>query len=226
MDTHKDWLVKLENVSRMFKRGVEAVHALSDINLIIRRGDFLAVMGASGSGKSTLLNLIGILDRPTSGRIFFGKTSIERMTDQEISALRLHTIGFVFQSFHLISYLSAAENVAMPFCYSSIRQREAERRVDQALEKVGLMNRKRHKATELSGGEQQRIALARALVMQPELLLADEPTGNLDTASGQTILKIFQELNAGGHTIVLVTHDVSIASAAHNIRHLLDGKWK
>ena len=215
-------MIKLEQVSKSYRKDSVEVRALHDVSLKIDPGEFVAVIGPSGSGKSTLMNVIGLLDRPDSGSYHLDDGEVASLTSDELAQIRNEKIGFVFQTFHLLPRTTALENVELPLIYSS--RGDISGLGAQALEKVGLEDRAKHLPSELSGGEQQRVAIARALVNDPELILADEPTGNLDTRSGLEILAIFQELNRAGKTVVLVTHDAAVAEMAHRIVEIVDGR--
>jgi putative ABC transport system ATP-binding protein len=218
-------LLELTQITRIYKNGQIRIEALKDINLKIEEGDFISIMGPSGSGKSTLLNIIGCLDRPTSGTYVIAGTRIEKMNDSRMADIRNQLIGFVFQSFHLLPDLDAQANVELPLIYRGMGGRERQRRAIKALESVGLGERVHHLPSQLSGGEQQRVAIARAIVGQPRVLLADEPTGALDSKTGENIMAIFQKLNRElGITIVQVTHEENIARYGQRIFHLLDGE--
>lgn len=216
----------LENVSKDYfkKDGSLMVSALRDVSLDIPKGQYMGIMGASGSGKSTLMNILGCLDRPTRGRYLLNGTAIEAMEDDGLSRVRGQEIGFVFQAFNLISELSILENVEVPMFYQGIRPRERTVRAREALEKVGLGDRCEHKPSELSGGQQQRTAIARALVGNPSILMADEPTGNLDSVTGRSILEIFDQLHASGLTLIIVTHDQHTADRCDRLITLHDGR--
>lgn len=217
-------LLELQGITRQYKMGKIRVNALAGINLIVEEGDFISIMGPSGSGKSTLLNIIGCLDLPTSGTYRLAGRQVERLSDGRLADIRNRLIGFVFQSFHLLPDLDAQANVELPLIYRGIGSRERSRRAVSALEAVGLAERRRHRPAELSGGEQQRVAIARALTGEPALILADEPTGSLDSRSGRNIMGIFQRLNREqGLTIVQVTHEETIARHGRRVVHLLDG---
>lgn len=213
----------IENVSKSYKLGKIDVPVLNDINLTINEGEFAAIMGPSGSGKSTLMNLIGCLDRPTSGKILVTGMDISKLSDIELARIRGKKIGFVFQTFNLISRLSAQKNVEMPMVYQDIPGKIREKRAKMLLEMLGLGERARHKPPELSGGQRQRVAIARALANEPEILLADEPTGNLDSKTGQEIMQIFDKLHCDGRTILMVTHDAQLARNCDRIIRLKDG---
>jgi putative ABC transport system ATP-binding protein len=216
-------LIRLEQVARTYGTGALAVHALKPLDLALDRGERLAVTGPSGSGKSTLLHVLGCLDRPTTGRYLLEGRDVSRLRDRELAALRNRFIGFVFQRFHLLKEESAERNVSLPLLYAGIGRRERRRRAREALEKVGLLPRAHHVPGRLSGGEQQRVALARAIVKEPRLLLADEPTGNLDSASGAAVLALVDALGAAGTAVVLITHDETLASRAPRRLALHDG---
>jgi putative ABC transport system ATP-binding protein len=217
-------VIRLEGVSRTYLLGHEPVHALVDITEHIQPGEHVAIMGPSGSGKSTLLNVVGCLDRPDSGTYWLDGREVGQLSDDDLTNVRRHTIGFVFQSFHLVPRLTAAENVELPMVFAGLSRPERRKRVAAALAEVGLQDRAEHRPNELSGGERQRVALARATVMGPRLLLADEPTGNLDTASGKQILDLLDRMNDEGITLVVVTHDPNVARRADRIIVLVDGR--
>lgn len=218
-------LLELSNICRTYKNGQIHIEALKDINLSIEEGDFISIMGPSGSGKSTLLNIIGCLDRPTSGTYTIAGNRVEKMSDNRLADIRNQLIGFVFQSFHLLPDLDARANVELPLIYRGMGGRERSRRAIQALESVGLGERVHHLPSQLSGGEQQRVAIARAIAGEPRVLLADEPTGALDSKTGENIMAIFEKLNREmGITIVQVTHEENIARYGHRIFRLRDGK--
>jgi putative ABC transport system ATP-binding protein len=219
-----DPIIQLDRVSRTYDMGRVAVHALRDVTIAVGRGEFVAIVGPSGSGKSTVMNIIGCLDRPTAGSYRLAGTPIAGLDDDGLARLRSRTIGFVFQSYNLLPRTSALDNVATPLLYQGVSRRERVARATSALERLGLGDRLDHEPSELSGGQQQRVAVARALVTNPALLLADEPTGNLDSHSGEEVLGVLRELNAAGRTIVLITHDQSVAAAATRQVHLHDGQ--
>lgn len=217
-------IIKLENIHRQYKTGQLKVTALQSISLSIAEKDFVSIMGPSGSGKSTLLNIVGCLDRPTSGSYELAGRKVEKLSDAQLAEIRNRFIGFVFQSFHLLADLDARSNVELPLIYRGVPSKQRRIRAERALEAVGLAERSRHMPSQLSGGEQQRVAIARALVGEPAVILADEPTGALDSKTGKTIMKIFQELNRKrGLTIVQVTHEYNIACHSNKVIHLLDG---
>ncbi len=216
-------MIELRHLSRTFHVGGRPVHALRDVDLKLASGDYVAIMGPSGSGKSTLLNLLGCLDRPTSGRFFLDGQDVSALNEAALTQVRRHKIGFVFQSFHLVSRLTAAGNVELPMIFAGIERSERRERVARSLEAVGLVERSEHRPEQLSGGERQRVAMARAVVMDPAIVLADEPTGNLDTTSGNEVIAILEQMNARGLTLVLVTHDPEIAARARRCSRMLDG---
>jgi putative ABC transport system ATP-binding protein len=217
-------MLNMESIHKVYDTGKVQVHALTDICFQVEEGEFVAIIGPSGSGKSTLMNLIGCLDTPTSGVYHLDDRDVSKMSDSQLAVIRNFKIGFVFQSFHLLPKLSAQENVELPLVYRGLGREERRRRAFTALAQVGLEDRVRHKPVELSGGQQQRVAIARALAGDPPLLLADEPTGNLDSASGREVLKLLQELNDKGRTIVLITHDQHVADRAGRIVRIEDGR--
>jgi putative ABC transport system ATP-binding protein len=216
-------LISLQDIRKTYVLGDQTVHALKKIDLDIHQGEYVALMGPSGSGKSTLMNIIGCLDTPSAGKYWLNQKEVSMMTDIELSKVRNDEIGFVFQTFNLLNRLSSLENVALPLVYAGISQKERLERARETLNKVGLGNRLDHKPNELSGGQRQRVAVARALINNPSLLLADEPTGNLDTQTSHEIMGLFEEIHAGGNTIVLVTHEEDIAKHAKKIVRLRDG---
>lgn len=216
-------MIRVANLSKCYWLGTVEVPALSDVSFAIAEGEFVAIMGPSGSGKSTLMNIIGCLDRPTAGSYFLNNVEVSQMSDDELARVRNRLVGFVFQSFNLLPKFDALANVEMPLIYAGVGRRQRRQRALAMLDMVGLGHRIHHRPSELSGGQQQRVAIARALVNQPKLLLADEPTGNLDTRSGEEIMTIFQRLNAEGITVIMVTHDADVASHAKRILHFRDG---
>lgn len=216
--------IQISNLRKTYQMGAQTVHALAGVDLTVEVGAFYAVMGPSGSGKSTLLYLLGGLDRPTSGQIRVGGQAVETMDENALAVYRRRTVGFIFQSFNLIPSLSALENVAFPLRFARVPRLQRQVRAYELLQRVGLADRIYHRPTELSGGQQQRVAIARALVNNPQLILADEPTGNLDTASGGSVMQLLSELHQDGRTILVVTHDPRMAAFATHIVHLLDGR--
>ena len=216
-------MIELRGISRMYGVGGRPVHALREVDLSIGSGEYVSVMGPSGSGKSTLLNILGCLDRPTAGSYTLDGQEVARLDEGELSKVRRHKIGFVFQAFHLVPRLTAAENVELPLMFAGVDRAERAMRVASALRSVGLSERAQHRPDQLSGGERQRVASARAVVMGPSILLADEPTGNLDSASGAEVVSLLEGLNAGGLTLVVVTHDPAIGRRAHRRVRLVDG---
>jgi putative ABC transport system ATP-binding protein len=217
-------LLRLESVSKTYGRGDAAVRALQDVSFSVDEGDFTAVIGPSGSGKSTLMHIIGCLDVPTSGGYMFAGEDVSRMTEYELAGVRNRRIGFVFQQFHLLPTMSAWRNVELPLLYRSAQDRKAA--ALRALDQVGLADRVNHKPTELSGGQQQRVAIARALVTNPDLILADEPTGNLDSNSSKEVLSILRSLNESGRTVVLITHDPNVAAIPRRVLTMSDGRLR
>lgn len=220
----KPVIVRLENISKIYGFGETEVRALVDVNLIVEQGEYCSIMGASGSGKSTAMNMIGCLDRPTSGHYYLDNLDVAQLDDADLAHIRNLKIGFVFQQFHLLPQLSALENVMLPMVYAGIKPAERRDRATAALKRVGLENRLHNKPNQLSGGQQQRVAIARAIVNQPVLLLADEPTGALDSRTTQEVLQIFGELNASGITIIMVTHEPEVAKQTHPIVWFRDGQ--
>ena len=217
-------MIRLEKLSREFQVGNQVVHALDEVDLEIKDNEYVSIMGVSGSGKSTLLNILGLLDTPTSGDYILSGINTSKMDDDEMAGIRSTKIGFIFQSFHLIPRLTAFENVEMPMILSGINPTERKMKVSSALEKVGLTDRSDHKPEQLSGGQRQRVALARSIVMEPDVLLADEPTGNLDSTSGREVLKLIEELNSSGLTLIVVTHDREMGERSNRLIRLKDGK--
>lgn len=216
-------VIEIEGVTRLYKMGEETVHALRGVALQIRRNEYLAIMGPSGSGKSTLMNLLGCLDTPTSGRYEFNGKSVATMGDDELAGIRNREIGFVFQTFNLLPRSDALHNVELPLIYAGVPPPERKERAVRALENVGLGHRLHHRPSELSGGQCQRVAIARALVNHPSIILADEPTGNLDSRTGEEIMALFEQLYAQGNTLIVVTHEEAIARHARRIVRLHDG---
>jgi putative ABC transport system ATP-binding protein len=216
-------LIDIRNITKEYQMGQEKVHALSGVTLGVARGEYVAIMGPSGSGKSTLMNLIGCLDTPTSGSYVLNGREVARMSDDELAAIRNQEIGFVFQTFNLLPRTTAIHQVELPLVYSGLGRRDRRERAIKALEAVGLGDRMSHQPSEMSGGQRQRVAVARALINDPSILLADEPTGNLDSQTGNEIMGLFEDLNRRGNTIVLVTHEEDIAAHARRIVRLRDG---
>ena len=217
-------MIRLEGISRTYEMGEHELHALRDVSITIENGEHIAIMGPSGSGKSTLLNILGCLDRPTAGHYAFDERTVAELDEDELAELRLYQIGFVFQSFHLIPRLDALANISLPMLFAGISAAERTRRSMDALHSVGLADWQNHRPSEMSGGQKQRIAIARAIVMRPGVLLADEPTGNLDSASGKQILELLCNLNQQGITLITVTHDPNVARLAHRVIVLADGE--
>ena len=217
-------VVKVSNLSKTYGAGDTAVHALKKVNIEIEQGDFVAIMGASGSGKSTLMNILGCLDAPTEGNYWIRNLDVADLDEEQLAVVRSQLIGFVFQSFNLIPRTSALRNVELPMAYQGINRTERKRRASEALAAVGLADRMEHQPHELSGGQQQRVAIARALVTEPAMVLADEPTGALDTASTREILELLHELNRKGTTVVVITHEEEVAQAARRVIRLRDGE--
>lgn len=217
-------MIELYNVYKIYRMGSNEVYALNDVNLKINAHEFVAIVGPSGSGKSTLMNILGCLDTPTSGTYILDGHDVSKLNDNQLADIRSNKIGFIFQSFNLIAQLTAIENVELPMIYKGIPAKERHRRAREALKMVGLESRLHHRPRELSGGQQQRVAIARALVTQPPIILADEPTGNLDSRSGAEVMQILKDLHQAGNTIVLITHDNSIAAQAKRIVRIRDGQ--
>jgi putative ABC transport system ATP-binding protein len=217
-------IIETRNLWKTYVMGSEEIHALRGVSIIIDRGEYVAIMGPSGSGKSTLMNLIGCLDTPSQGSYLLNGKQVSEMNDNELARIRNEEIGFVFQTFNLLPRASALHNVELPLIYAGVPSKDRQERAKDALKKVELEERMMHKPNELSGGQRQRVAIARALVNNPSILLADEPTGNLDSKTGVEIMALFDKLHAGGNTIVLVTHEADIAAHAHRVIHIRDGQ--
>ena len=216
--------MEVKDICKVYNPGENEVRALDHVSLSIEKGEFVAIIGQSGSGKSTLMNMLGCLDVPTSGKYYLNGQDVSTLTDDEQSDIRNREIGFIFQGFNLISNLTAQENVELPLIYRGVPKKERERLAVEALKIVGLAHRMDHKPNEMSGGQQQRVAIARAIAAKPPVILADEPTGNLDSASSREILQILKELYKGGRTVILITHDNGIAAQAKRVIRILDGK--
>ena len=217
-------MIQLKNLSREFQVGNQVVHALDNIDLEIAEKDYVSIMGVSGCGKTTLLYILGLLDTPSSGDYILSGINTSQMNDDEMAKIRSTKIGFIFQSFHLIPRLTAAENIEIPMILAGMSKQVRSEKVKKALSRVNLTDRSDHRPEQLSGGQRQRVAIARSIVMEPKVLLADEPTGNLDSSSGKEIVKLIEELNAGGLTLVVVTHDKEIGKRSNRVVRLLDGK--
>lgn len=216
-------MIELSNIYRQFQVGEQTVHALNGVNLSVQAGEYLSVMGPSGSGKSTLLNIVALLDKPTAGRYVLNGYDVIQQSDDELARIRRENIGFVFQFFHLIPRLTAAENIEMPMILAGIPKKLRKQKVQQALADVSLLDRAEHKPNQLSGGQLQRIAIARAMIMQPGILLADEPTGNLDSKAGLEIISLLEKLNSDGVTLMIITHDQTIGARASRRIRIVDG---
>ncbi len=219
-------LVKIRNLSHQYILGAAPIEVLNSIDLDVNRGEFVAIMGSSGSGKSTLLHILGCLIRPLAGTYLLGGIDIPTITSREVAQIRARQIGFVFQMFHLLPAMTVSQNVSLPFLYNGIPPEQAREYVKTAIEQTGLSERSNHKPSELSGGEMQRVAIARALAVQPEIILADEPTGNLDSRTSREILALFQQLHRAGSTIVMVSHDENVAANAQRVLVLQDGRFQ
>ncbi len=217
-------LIEIKDVYKIYNPGENEVRALDGVNLTINTGEFVAIIGQSGSGKSTLMNMLGCLDVPSSGEYYLAGEDVSKMTDDELSDIRNEQIGFIFQGFNLIQSLDAMENVELPLIYRGLGREERHKISKESLGRVGLLNRTHHKPTQMSGGQQQRVAIARAIAARPPIILADEPTGNLDSKSGSDVIHILHELHAEGRTIILITHDNLIAKTAERIVRIADGK--
>ncbi|HEY2322667.1 MAG TPA: ABC transporter ATP-binding protein [Thermoanaerobaculia bacterium] len=219
-------LIEMLELTRVYQLGPQEIYALRGVDLVIENGEYVAIMGPSGSGKSTLMNIIGCLDRPTAGRYLLDGIPVESMDDDELAAIRNKKIGFVFQTFNLLARTTALQNVELPLVYAKIPRAERREMAEEALAAVGLKDRMHHQPNELSGGQRQRVAIARALVNKPSLLLADEPTGNLDSQTGREILDLFRDLHSRGNSIIMDTHEDDVAQEAKRVIHIRDGKVK
>ena len=217
-------MIDLQNISRIFQVGDQDVHALKNVDLTINAGEYVSIMGPSGSGKSTLLNIVGLLDQASEGKYLLNEKDVTTLSDREQAQARREHIGFVFQSFHLVPRLSAEENIALPMVLAGIDHEERQRRVAQVLKATGLTERAYHRPEQLSGGQRQRVAIARATIMKPTVLLADEPTGNLDSASGSEVVELLENLNQQGLTLIVVTHDLDLGERAHRQLRFVDGE--
>jgi putative ABC transport system ATP-binding protein len=217
-------LIEMHELTRVYQLGPQEIYALSGVDLIVEQSEYVAIMGPSGSGKSTLMNIIGCLDRPSAGKYILDGTPVESMNDDELAAVRNKKIGFVFQTFNLLARTTALQNVELPLVYARIPRVERRELAEEALSAVGLSDRMNHQPNELSGGQRQRVAIARALVNKPSLLLADEPTGNLDSQTGREILDLFRDLHSRGNSIIMVTHEDDVAKEAKRVIHIRDGK--
>lgn len=217
-------MITVSHLSKIYQTGILETVALSDVSFAIKKGEFVAIMGPSGSGKSTLMHILGALDRPTSGTYTLDRENVEKLSDDELADIRNQKIGFIFQAFNLLPRTSALKNVMLPMSYAGIPKEEREMRARKYLEMVGLRDRMTHTSNQLSGGQQQRVAIARGLAMNPSILLADEPTGNIASSQAEEIMAIFQKLNNTGHTVVMITHEPDIAAHATRILHIKDGK--
>ena len=219
-----DTLIRVEDLCKIYNPGENEVRALDHVNLEIKKGEFVAIIGQSGSGKSTFMNMLGCLDVPTSGKYFLNGTDVSTMKDNELSVVRNREIGFIFQGFNLIANLNAVENVELPLIYRGIDRKTRHRLAVESLKLVGLEKRMHHRPNEMSGGQQQRVAIARAIAAEPPVILADEPTGNLDSASSREILEILKNMHRSGKTVILITHDNGIAAQARRVVRIMDGK--
>jgi putative ABC transport system ATP-binding protein len=217
-------LIQMHELTRVYQLGPQEIYALRGVDLVVEQGEYVAIMGPSGSGKSTLMNIIGCLDRPSAGQYVLDGTPVESMNDDELAAVRNKKIGFVFQTFNLLARTTALQNVELPLVYAKISRVERRQLAEEALAAVGLQDRMNHQPNELSGGQRQRVAIARALVNKPSLLLADEPTGNLDSQTGREILDLFRDLHSRGNSIIMVTHEDDVAREAKRVIHIRDGR--
>lgn len=216
-------LIQCEHIQKNYRMGNVIVPALRDINLQVKHGEYMAILGPSGSGKSTLMNILGCLDSPTQGHYYLNNKDVGYLSRNELAEIRNKTIGFIFQSFNLLNYANAIDNVALPLIYRGVNHQQRKERAEQLLTRVGLQDRLQHLPNELSGGQRQRVAIARALVTQPDLILADEPTGNLDSKAGTEIIQLFEELAHEGKTVIIVTHDINLAKRTQRIIRIQDG---
>src|SRR5256885_5163634 len=223
-ETNPAHLIEMLDLTRVYQRGPQEIYALGGVDLVIANGEYVAIMGPSGSGKSTLMNIVGCLDRPSDGRYLLDGIPVESMNDDELAAIRNKKIGFVFQTFNLLARTTALQNVELPLIYAKIPKHERREMAEEALTAVGLGDRMSHQPNELSGGQRQRVAIARALVNKPSLLLADEPTGNLDSQTGREILDLFRDLHSRGNSIIMVTHEDDVAKEAKRVIHIRDGR--
>ncbi|MDY0394073.1 ABC transporter ATP-binding protein [Virgibacillus halophilus] len=217
-------LIEMKQLNKQYHIGDASITALDNVSLTVKEGEFIAIIGPSGSGKSTLMNMIGCLDKPDEGQYTLAGEQVAKMNDNQLAAIRNKRIGFIFQSFHLLPKLTAVENVALPLLYNGINSRQRRKNAEECLEKVGLLNRASHLPAQLSGGQQQRVAIARSLVCRPSILLADEPTGALDSKTSADILQMLKDLQKQGHTLVMITHDMEVAKQAKKIIQMKDGK--
>jgi putative ABC transport system ATP-binding protein len=223
-ETHPEHLIAMRELTRVYDLGPQKIYALNGVDLTIEQGEYVAIMGPSGSGKSTLMNIIGCLDTPSAGTYLLDGVPVETLDDDQLAAIRNRKIGFVFQTFNLLARTTALQNVELPLVYAKVQRAERRRLAEEALTAVGLQDRMNHQPNELSGGQRQRVAIARALVNRPSLLLADEPTGNLDSQTGREILDLFHELHRRGNSIIMVTHEDDVAREAARVIHIRDGK--
>lgn len=217
-------MIELKNINKSFKLGEETIKALDNVSLKVEKGEFISIIGPSGSGKSTLMNILGLLDVPDSGTYILDKIEVEKASDNQLAKIRNNKIGFIFQNFNLLGKLNAIENIQIPLMYKGIKNEESKKIAYKLMEKVGLKGRERHLPNQLSGGQQQRVAIARALACEPEIILADEPTGALDSKTSIDIMNVLEELNNKGQTIILITHDINVAKRAKRIVKIADGK--
>ena len=216
-------VIETQEITKEFPMAEETVHALRGVSLTVEQGEFCSIIGPSGSGKSTLMDILGCLSRPTTGKYYLDEEDVSKLPDKKLAEVRNRKIGFVFQAYHLLARASALKNVELPLIYAGLGKRERRKKAEEALDRVGLSDRMGHRSNQLSGGQKQRVAIARALVTDPSLILADEPTGNLDSKSGEEILEILEELNRQGNTLILVTHDPKVAKRTHRIISIFDG---